>query len=76
VQTIINLDDGSSVSITTAKYLTPSGQDVNKDKIHPDVVIEPTDEDLKTDNDVQLKRAVEILRERLGANQAKSEGRS
>lgn len=41
VQTIINLEDGSAVSITTAKYLTPSGRDVNKVKIHPDIVVEP-----------------------------------
>lgn len=41
VQTIINLEDGSAVSITTAKYLTPSGRDVNKNKIHPDIVVEP-----------------------------------
>ena len=34
---------------------------------------EPTDEDLKNDNDVQLKRAVQVLKERLGANQASSE---
>ncbi|MHB1455667.1 MAG: S41 family peptidase [Armatimonadota bacterium] len=41
VQTIINLEDGSAVSITTARYLTPSGRDVNKNKIHPDIVVEP-----------------------------------
>lgn len=72
VQTIINLADRSAVAITTAKYLTPGGQDVGKEKIHPDVVVEPTEEDLKTENDVQLKRAVQILKERIGANQASS----
>lgn len=69
VQTIINIQ-GSAVSITTAKYFTPAGQDVAEDKIHPDVVIEPTDEDLKKDDDVQLKKAVQVLKERLGINQA------
>lgn len=75
IQTIINLADGSAVSITTAKYLTPGGHDVAKEKVHPDIVIEPTDEDMKTENDVQLKRAVQILKERLGANQADSGNR-
>jgi carboxyl-terminal processing protease len=70
IQTIINLQDGSAVSITTAKYLTPAGRDVSKEKVHPDVVIEQTEEDIRADNDVQLKRAVQLLRERLGATQA------
>ena len=72
VQTIINLQGGSAVSITTAKYLTPAGKDVAKDKIHPDIVVELSDEDIRNDNDIQLKRAVQVLKERLGANQASS----
>jgi carboxyl-terminal processing protease len=70
IQTIINLSDRSAVSITTAKYLTPEGHDVAKEKVKPDVLVEPSDDDLKSENDVQLKRAVQILKERLGANQA------
>ena len=73
VQTIINLQGGEAVSITTAKYLTPAGHDPSKDKIHPDIVVEPSDEDLKNDNDVQLKRAVQAIKERLGATQATSQ---
>lgn len=72
VQTILRLDDGSALSITTAKYFTPAGRDVNKEKIHPDIVVEPTDEDIKADKDVQLERAVQFLRERLGVHQASS----
>ncbi len=72
VQTILNLEDGSAVAITTAKYLTPNGHDVNKTKIHPDIVIEPTDEDQKNENDVQLKRAIKVLNDQLGNRQAKS----
>lgn len=73
VQTIIALEgDPSAVAITTAKYLTPNGQDVTKNKIHPDVVVEPSEEDLKNDNDVQLKRAVLILKEHLRELQANS----
>lgn len=70
VQTIINVQGGSAVSITTAKYLTPARRDVNTEKIHPDIVIEPSDEDIKNENDVQLKRAVEVLKDKLGAKQA------
>jgi len=71
IQTIINVQQGAAVSITTAKYLTPSGRDVHAEKIRPDIVVEPSDEDLKNENDVQLKRAVQFLKERLADNQAR-----
>ncbi len=70
VQTIMNLAGGSAVVITTAKYFTPSLRDVDKVKIHPDVVIEPSDDDIKNDVDVQLKKAVDILKTRLGGSPA------
>ncbi len=59
--------------ITTAMYLTPKGRDVDKEKILPNIALEPSEDDIKNDNDVQLKRAVQFLKERLGASQAKSE---
>jgi len=68
VQTIMPLNDGSAVAITTAKYLTPSGTDINKVGIKPDVVVEvPDDADL-TDpkKDPQLLKAEEVLKEKLG----------
>jgi carboxyl-terminal processing protease len=71
VQTIMALDGGSAVAITTAKYLTPGGRDVNKTKICPDIVIEPSETDLKDENDVQLKKAIEVLKEKIGTKQAR-----
>ncbi|MDH7482004.1 MAG: S41 family peptidase [Armatimonadota bacterium] len=68
VQQIFNLEDGSAVAISTAKYLTPLGRDVDKQKIKPDVIVEPTDEDIKAENDVQLKKAIEILKAELQSN--------
>lgn len=81
VQTIIDLDDGSAVVITTAKYLTPNGHEVTPtQKIKPDITVDPTDDDIKNENDVQLKRAVQYLKERLGVTQttadAKNAGKS
>ena len=72
IQTIINLRGGEAVVITTARYLTPAGHDVTKQKIHPDIVIVPSEDDIKNDNDVQLKRAIQYLKENLGT-QANSE---
>merc|ERR1712094_124330 len=36
VQTTVGLSDGSGLAITVARYLTPSGTDINKVGISPD----------------------------------------
>jgi carboxyl-terminal processing protease len=40
VQTVIPLEDGTALRLTTARYYTPSGKCINGDGIHPDVVLE------------------------------------
>jgi carboxyl-terminal processing protease len=40
VQTIIPLDDGGALRLTTARYYTPSGRSIQAEGIEPDVVIE------------------------------------
>jgi carboxyl-terminal processing protease len=40
VQTIIPLEDGSALRLTTALYFTPSGVTINDKGIQPDVVVE------------------------------------
>lgn len=42
VQTILPLDEGSAVKLTTAKYYTPSGRVVHENGISPDVLIGKT----------------------------------
>lgn len=71
VQTVIQLSDGSAVAITTAKYLTPSFSDINPTKEHPggivpDVIVDVTEQDFLEENDVQLKKAIEILKAQIG----------
>ena len=48
VQSVRGLGDGSGLAVTIAKYFTPSGRDINKAGIAPDVVVELTDEQQKT----------------------------
>ena len=38
VQTVLNLSNGGALKVTTAVYLTPSGRDINKKGITPDVI--------------------------------------
>ncbi len=61
VQEINKLPDEAGMNITIQRYLTPSGADINKKGITPDVVIELTQEDVDAKKDVQLEKAVEIL---------------
>jgi carboxyl-terminal processing protease len=60
VQTIIPLDDGSALRLTTALYFTPSGVTINEKGIKPDVVVEdkpvPTNESFQKLRDEALSR--------------------
>ena len=63
VQEINKLPNNSGINITIQKYLTPSGTDIHKKGITPDVVVELTDEQIKNKDDAQLKKAIEIAHE-------------
>jgi len=40
VQTILPMNNGTGVKLTTALYYTPSGRSIQADGIHPDIVVE------------------------------------
>lgn len=66
VQEIIALPGGSSLRVTTARWLTPSGHDLSKKGITPDVIIDRTPEEFKAGYDPQLQRAMEVVTEGIG----------
>lgn len=77
VQNVRQLNDGSAVLLTIAKYLTPNGEDINKKGIIPEVeVAVPTkeaeseemavEEEKKEEEDIQLQKAVEIIKGKIG----------
>ncbi|MDD3437178.1 MAG: S41 family peptidase [Candidatus Gastranaerophilales bacterium] len=68
VQEINRLPNNSGINITIQKYLTPSGTDINKKGIEPDIVVELSDEDIKNKDDKQLKKANEVLQELINKN--------
>ncbi|HBE19139.1 MAG TPA: peptidase S41 [Cyanobacteria bacterium UBA11149] len=86
VQSVRGLGDGSGMAVTIAKYLTPSGRDINKSGIHPDVVVELTEAQRKelqqdrtkvgTPDDPQYAKGLDILKEEIakqsGNNSASS----
>ena len=61
VQEINKLPYESGINITIQKYLTPNGTDINKKGITPDIVVELTEENIKNKDDVQLKKAIEVM---------------
>ena len=63
VQELQNLRDGSSLKITVANWLTPSGFLLSKKGLDPDIVVEMTDEDREAEKDPQLEKAIEILKQ-------------
>jgi len=53
VQSILPLQDGSALRLTTAKYYTPSHRVIHEEGITPDIIVPMTDEE---DRDIQLQR--------------------
>lgn len=72
VQSVLPLDDGSAVKVTVSHYYTPSGFDLHKKGLDPDVEAEPEKsedgeisygkyDDVSVETDAQLKKALEVL---------------
>lgn len=61
VQEVLDLPGGSSVRVTTARWLTPLGKNLGKEGVHPDIVVERTAADFEADRDPQLRAAEEWL---------------
>jgi carboxyl-terminal processing protease len=79
VQTVITTSPNTAVAITTAKYLTPKGTYLHRKIVNekpvgglkPDYEVKPVEEwrmsDENRSDDIQLQKALEILRKKLNA---------
>jgi carboxyl-terminal processing protease len=63
VQTLEELEDGSSVKITIAEWLTPKGNNINSEGVKPDHEVELNQEDFDANKDPQLDKAVQIIKD-------------
>lgn len=61
VQRIIPLPNSTGLNLTIAKYLTPSGTDINKKGIQPDYIVKYTEHDFLTHKDPQREKAEKVL---------------
>jgi carboxyl-terminal processing protease len=75
IQSVHTLSNGSGLAVTTAKWLTPAGRDINRTGVAPDVVVELTphqrqnllrDRKIGTVADPQFAKALEMLNQKLG----------
>ena len=57
-----DLRDGGQLYVSIAKWLTPNGTQIDGVGIRPDVEIALSDEDIDLRRDVQLFKAIDILR--------------
>jgi carboxyl-terminal processing protease len=78
VQSVRPLRDGSGLAVTIAKYLTPSGTDINKEGIPPDVIVKLDQSQLQklysadrsklgTTEDPQFAKALDVLQQDIQA---------
>ncbi|MCX7845155.1 MAG: S41 family peptidase [Dictyoglomaceae bacterium] len=62
VQSIFSLSDGSALIITTERYLLPSGKSIHNEGIIPDYIVEMAPENVGKEKDIQLDKAIEVLK--------------
>lgn len=69
VQTTIETGDGTALKVTIAKYYTPSGENIHKVGIQPDIAVaypkELLDKPYDMNTDPQLNKCIEILKDKL-----------
>lgn len=62
VQTVYPLRGGGALKLTTQKYFTPDGTDINEIGINPDYVVKNPE---RGGQDLQLQKAIEILKKEI-----------
>lgn len=62
VQQLIPFNDGSSLKVTIAKWMTPKGSQISEIGLTPDVEVKNTVDDENNGKDPQLDKAIEIVK--------------
>ncbi|MFZ3073649.1 MAG: S41 family peptidase [Minisyncoccales bacterium] len=62
VQQVINMDKGSSLKVTVAKWYTPNNDQISEIGLTPDIEIKITAENEAKAKDPQLDKAIEIVK--------------
>lgn len=78
VQTVIPLEDGAALKLTTAKYYTPKEKSIQAEGITPDIVVEriqlsDDDSDDEKSNDTHIRREKDLKGHIKGVNEKTEE---
>ncbi|MEW8955943.1 S41 family peptidase [Clostridium sp.] len=69
VQSVLKMNDGTGLKVTTSKYYTPNGENIHKKGIAPDVEVKIPEEsrgtNLDRSKDPQFNKALEIINEKI-----------
>ena len=69
IQRIIPLPNETGLNLSIAKYLTPKGNDLNKNGITPDYIVSYTEQDFLKNRDPQLDKAKDVLKNLIKSQQ-------
>jgi len=69
VQELQGLRDSSTLKITVANWVLPSGLVIEKNGLKPDYEVKLTEEDIENKRDPQLEKAIEVLEQEITAQQ-------
>ena len=61
VQLVFDLSDGSSIHVTSSRWFTPNGHQLDGEGLEPDIPVELTQEAIDAGRDEILERAVDFL---------------
>jgi len=67
VQAVYRFRDGSGLRLTIARYLTPSGRDIETNGLTPDIEVSAVGAVIGTPDDAQLNRAVAVIQQAAAA---------
>ncbi len=62
VQELLKITPDTSLKVTVARWLTPNGISISDGGLTPDYEVKMTDADVKAGKDLQLDKAIEILK--------------
>jgi len=64
VQLVYDLSDGSSIHVTSARWLTPNRTQLDLDGLQPEIIVEITQEAIESGIDEVLEKAISFLQEK------------
>jgi carboxyl-terminal processing protease len=62
VQELLKVTDKTSLKVTIAKWLTPNGKSISEGGLTPDYEVKITEADALAKKDVQMEKALELLK--------------